>query len=349
MRGCACEKVVSFATFYFLRSMFCQFLRVILHVFRATMWLSICCLAGAGGAVLHFALPYQQVLRDSTCRGMRLGQKVEKEEKVKWKEISLAFLEDCRRGYDEEGSELKKVAKAPERLATFYLVHATDWQLRVAGFRGYSTFFKENTPGFAQVEERPLLIENQDSYAVNTAKAHYLLNERELRYVPIWDLFHKRHNMKLNSYKRSGMWTSIRLQMAVFEVFRGPWGGYAFWRQTIEGMQSYLKLIEEDDPILDLEYEAICKARGKDPTMCEKPDIIEDMKTAKWLEILAPKSCSGRWCSFEQAQKFWEPHLAERLCGTRYLGIQQGWHAKEEGHGKVDAPPSRTQGSCRRG
>ena len=126
------------------------------------------------------------------------------------------------------------------------------------------------------------------------------------------------------------MWTSIRLQMAVFEVFRGPWGGYAFWRQSIEGMQAFMKLLDENDPIVGIEFASICRARGKDPAVSTKEEVMADIRDAKWLHVLAPKACSGRWCSFENSQKFWEPHLTERMCGARYLGIQQGWHMKRK-------------------
>ena len=135
--------------------------------------------------------------------------------------------------------------------------------------------------------------------------------------------------MKLAAYRSSGVWSSVRLQMSVFEVFRGPWGGYKFWRETVEATRAYLALAQEDDPIFEMEFESICQARGLEPATTSKTELLDDMKAAKWLDVLAPKSCSGRWCSFEESQTFWHPHLAERLCGTRYLGMQQGWHDRK--------------------
>ena len=229
------------------------------------------------------------------------------------------------------GESDEKVIEAACKVGDFLLAArkrlavASGWARRLQCF-----FFGDATPAEVPVEMRPLLVENQDSFSVNCSKAFYLLGQRGARYIPVWDLFHKRHNMKLAAYKRSGLFSSIRLQMAVFEVFRGPWGGYAFWRQSVESMQAYLRLADPDDPILELEYEAICRARGQDPFSADKAAIMDDMRAAKWLHVLAPKSCSSRWCSFEDSQRFWEPHLPERLCGARYLGIQQGWHEKKK-------------------
>ena len=271
-----------------------------------------------------------QVLRDSSSRGVNIGEKVTVHEKVEWRKLSTAFLEECKRDEQEEETEFRKKTKPLDRLATFYLMHSTDWQMQVCGMKGYIEFFASKTKEGCPIEERPLLVECQDSYSVNTCKVHYLVNKRECRMMPIWDFFHKRHNMKLAAYKQSGVWASVRLQMSVFEVFRGPWGGYKFWRETVEATRAYLALVHEDDPIFELEFEAICRTRGLDTAIASKSDLLNEMKTAKWLDRLAPKSCSGRWCSFEDSQTFWHPHLAERLCGTRFLGMQQGWHDKQK-------------------
>ena len=59
-------------------------------------------------------------------------------------------------------------------------------------------------------------------------------------------------------------------------------------------------------------------------------EILDELKQAKWLNLLCPKSCEGRWCSFEDSLQWWQPFLPERLGGTKYLGIQQGWHLKQK-------------------
>ena len=130
-----------------------------------------------------------QVLRDSSSRGIKASEQVTAEEKVEWRKISAAFLEECKRDEQKEETEFRKRTKPPDRLATFYLLHATHWQMQVCGLKGYIEFFASETKEGCPIEDRPLLIECQDSYAVNTCKVHYLANKRECRMIPIWD-FH---------------------------------------------------------------------------------------------------------------------------------------------------------------
>ena len=52
-------------------------------------------------------------------------------------------------------------------------------------------------------------------------KTMYLLNKRQARILPVWDVFHKWSNMTLNAYKEAGLWPSIKLQSFTFEVNRG--------------------------------------------------------------------------------------------------------------------------------
>ena len=240
------------------------------------------------------------------ARGTKATCEVTKQEKAKWKEDALSFLRECWQMQTAEAVKRQhELPKKLDRLSSFYLLHSTDWQYQVSGVGGYATFFEANTSAGLPIELRPLCIENMDRYSVNVTKAYYLLHKKQARFLPIWDWYHARHNIKLNSLKRSGMWPSIRLQMGVFEVFRGPFRGYAFWRQSVESMQSYLMLAEKDDPILHDEFFAICDARGLDPTTTSGEDLLESIREAKWLEVLAPKSCAGRWNSFEDSQRFW--------------------------------------------
>ena len=59
-------------------------------------------------------------------------------------------------------------------------------------------------------------------------------------------------------------------------------------------------------------------------------DIVDELKQAWWLTFWCPKICKGRWCSFEDFQRWQESFHPERLAGTRYLGMQQGWHIKQK-------------------
>ena len=223
----------------------------------------------------------QEVLRDTQARGARATLDVSAIEKMDWKKEAIAFLAECRQAQasgdaDDQAELSKKVA----RLASFYMLHSSEWQLLSCGLGGYTTFYAENTPDTTPYEKRRLIVECQDSYSVNCAKAHFLLNKRSTRLLPMWDVIHKRHNMKLNSYKRSGLWPSIKLQMTVFEVLRGPWGNYKFWGQLKEATRSYLSLIDESDPIWQDEFPSICEARQPplDPAVASPKEILDDMR-----------------------------------------------------------------------
>lgn len=251
------------------------------------------------------------------------------EERIHWYKDAAAFLEECK--LDDAIAAAKRKSELPQkvgRMSAFYQAHATDWQLQCSGIPPYAKFFK--VPGDKRkIEVRPLLVECCDSFSVNCSKLYYLIGQRGARINPVFDFYHKRHNMKKNAYMAAGLWPCVRLQMGVFEIFRGPWGGYAFWSQSVEGMRAHLDLAGKHDPIIEDEFQNICKARGLNPEDTKMEDLITELKEAKWLSVLAPKSCQGRWCSFEDSQAFWSPHLPERLAGSRYLGIQQGWHEKK--------------------
>ena len=97
-----------------------------------------------------------QVMRDAMVRGTKVSSKVTTHEKLEWKKISFQFLEECKADEKEEESNFKKSTKPLDRLATFYMVHATDWQLQVSGvINGYAKFFEQNTPLAAQLNADP--------------------------------------------------------------------------------------------------------------------------------------------------------------------------------------------------
>ena len=165
-----------------------------------------------------------------------------------------------------------ELPKRLDRLAAFYACHAGDWQLQAMGIAGYAAFFSSNTPDGCPIESRPMLIECQDSYSVNMSRVMYLQGEKRARMIGLWDFFHKRHNMKLNAYKRTGLYASIKLQYHVFEVFRGPFKGYAFFQQAVEGMKAYLNTIDVADPIfkISLQTYAMRKAWSRTLLTLEK-------------------------------------------------------------------------------
>ena len=94
-----------------------------------------------------------------------------KEEKSSWKRAAVAFLQAAY-DMDQEEDAIKKMPHKLNRLASFYLAHACDKQLQACGVGGYKKFFPVDADG-TPFERRPLLIENQDSYSVNTCKSFF--------------------------------------------------------------------------------------------------------------------------------------------------------------------------------
>ena len=182
-----------------------------------------------------------------------------------------------------------ELPKRLDRLAAFYACHAGDWQLQAMGIAGYAAFFSSNTPDGCPIESRPMLIECQDSYSVHTSRVMYLQGEKRSRMLGVWDFFHKRHNLKLNAYKRTGLYASIKLQYHVFEVFRGPFKGYAFFQQAVEGMKAYLNTIDVADPSVQDQFTNICHAQGLEPQFVDAGKALSDMREGRWLQVLAPK------------------------------------------------------------
>ena len=151
-------------------------------------------------------------MRDTAIRGKDVTLNVTREEKITWKANAMKFVRECRLEQEEEDAKCT-LPKKLERLYAFYLLHAKDAQLRSMGLGGYAVYFKDNTPPGVAIEKRPLLLDNQDSYAVNVSKTFYLLMQRQSRLAPFWDFFHARRHMKRNSCKVCSIWAVIRLHI----------------------------------------------------------------------------------------------------------------------------------------
>jgi len=279
------------------------------------------CIANSRTGVYAWVQP--MALRDSGVRGTRVGENVSKEEKSEWKLQARVFLQECLLQSVEEGKA--KLPKKMDRLASFYLLHACEKILQGQGLPGYTHYYDSNTDSEVAIEKRPLLIENMDSGSQNMCKAFYLLNSKKARYLPIWDLFHKRSNMTLNAYKSVGLWASIKLQSITFEINRGPFKGYAFFVQQLEAMEGLLDTIDENDELFGYFFEGICKDRGLEAAVTDPLEVLTDLREAKWLQRLGPKTAPSRWFSWHAAQEYYEEHNTERLAGMCYLGVQQGW------------------------
>ena len=259
-------------------------------------------------------------------RTTRFASAPKQEEKVQWRLDAKLFLENC---LLEAGDvdEKKKLPKKLERLASFYLLHACEWQLQGMGLPGYAAYLPVFGPELP-IETRPLLVENMDSASTNVCKTYYLLNQKLARMLPIWDCFHKRWNMTLNAYKAVGVWPSIKLQSITFEINRGPFKGFAFFMQQLEAMQAFLELASETDPMFEHFFEGICRDRGLDPAEADAAEVLSDLREAQWLHRLGPRTAPSRWFSWHAAQEYYELHNTERLAGMCYLGVQQGWFSK---------------------
>ena len=122
-----------------------------------------------------------KVLKDSSVRALfDTDDAATPEEKRTWQQVARLFLKECAQE-EAENSELEKIMlpKRLERLASFYATHASDWQWQVSCGFGYSKVFKENTPKGTPIEQRALIVENQDSYSVNSCKMFYLIKKKE--------------------------------------------------------------------------------------------------------------------------------------------------------------------------
>ena len=103
-------------------------------------------------------------------------------------------------------------------------------------------------------------------------------------------------------------------------------------------MRSYLDHVQPDDALFAFFFQRICEDRGQDATSVDPAQVLEDLRDAKWLSVLGPKSQQSRWFSFQAAQQFWQPYVSERLAGLCYLGVIQGWFTTVERAGMVIRP-----------
>lgn len=189
-----------------------------------------------------------------------MAGKAKQEDVAKWRSSARLFLESCLLENEDEAAR-KQLPNKVERLSSFYLLHACEWQLQGQGLPGYIAYLPSFGPQLP-VERRPLLVQNMDSGSQNVCMTFYLVNGKGARILPIWDVFHKRWNMTQNAYKAAGIWMSVKLQSITFEISRGPFKGFAFFVQQLEAMQAYLELVDDSDPLLDMFFAGICADRG---------------------------------------------------------------------------------------
>ena len=80
------------------------------------------------------------VLRETRARGASTGETVTKTEKWDWCKKGLEFL---REALIEGGSKnaLQCDDAKLKRLASFYMMHAEDWQMQCSGVAGFKLFY----------------------------------------------------------------------------------------------------------------------------------------------------------------------------------------------------------------
>lgn len=277
---------------------------------------------GEGICAARALASLSQALRDSNVRATNFGREPRKQEFVERRRAAAVFLASCLLEADDDEAKTK-LPKKLERLSSYYLLHACDWQLQGQGLPGYSWYFPCFGPQLAP-ESRPLLIENMDSGSQNMCKTFYLLSQKKARVLPVWDAFHKRWNMAQAAHKATGLWMSIKLNSITFEINRGPFKGFAFFVQQLEAMRGFLDMVSEGDPLFEEFLPRICADQVLDPASVGAGAILDGLREAKWLHKLGPRTAPSRWFSWHAAQECFEPHNTERLAGMCFLGIQQG-------------------------
>lgn len=107
-----------------------------------------------------------KALRDSNVRPPSLSSSAPTHnEQTQWRKVAMVFLTSCLLEAEDEEAK-SKLPKKIERLSSYYLLHACDWQLQGQGLPGYMWYFPSIGPQLP-VERRPLLIENMDSGSQN--------------------------------------------------------------------------------------------------------------------------------------------------------------------------------------
>ena len=113
----------------------------------------------------------------------------------------------------------------------------------------------------AQYRSRPLLLEHQDSYSVNTCKAFYMRNFKRARIIPFGVVFHKRWNLAQNAFKKIDIRHSTNLQSITFEVNRAAYTGFAVFHQQLEASQGVLATASHSGGF-SWNYSIACAARS---------------------------------------------------------------------------------------
>ena len=66
---------------------------------------------------------------------------------------------------------------------------------------------------------------------------------------------------------------------------------------------SFLSVIDIHEVVLAEESDRSGIRAAKTPVQLS----LDELKQARWLDTLGAKSCQGRWCCFEDSQRWWVP------------------------------------------
>ena len=250
-----------------------------------------------------------------------------------WRKQALSYLA-------AEGDAEVPASEKPKKL---YRVAAKDLALAidnslsvVAGF-GLSKFSAAQADDEDYIEDLamekiPTLVLSMDQGSIGSCLTWYCIFSRSLRLMPLWDPSHRGWNDLKLATQDASLWSSMLVLTIAANCLSCPWNGSKFWQESKEGLEAFLEVASQDDPLFQSMLPGMLQDEGLLHTQTDQEvaaDMFEGLRANRCWERRGQKISLGRWFGFFDGLKELQASWHSRLLVLIFLGVAQGWVSRK--------------------
>ena len=243
-----------------------------------------------------------QILRDFRDRPQadKRGPEDRRADQAAWLSSARQFLHQAA---DAEGRDGK--TRKLQRIASHDQLLALDNLLCVSTGQGLSFYERpregdeeEVDPQAYPAEDATFLVVHCDQHSVNMALLSYLIFQRRLVVLPVYDTFHRQWNDLAGAVTASGNMGHVMCFLVVCNAMHGPWQSTAFFNEVKEGARSLLEIMTSEDPLLTQLLPDILRDSGEEHRLTEEgiaEEVLQRLRQANFLARRGEKISTSRW------------------------------------------------------
>ena len=144
--------------------------------------------------------------------------------------------------------------------------------------------------------------------------------------MPLWDPSHRGWNDLKLATQDASLWSSMLVLTIAANCFFGPWNGSKFWQESKEGLEAFLEVASQDDPLFQSMLPGMLQDEGLLHTQTDQEvaaDMFEGLRAnMRWEE--RPEDLSGQMVWFLRWAEGAAGILAFQTSGSYLFGCRPG-------------------------